>query len=313
MPHPFRFGIGLGEPPEPAALADHARTVEALGYDILLLADHLVGQLGAMAVLTAAALATTRLRVGTLVLNNDLRHPVVLAQELATIDQLSGGRLEIGLGAGWDVVDYRRSGIAFQPHRERVVRLAEAVQVLVELFGDRPCTFAGRYYQVDQLDGWPKPAQRPHPPLLIGGGGRRLLELAARSAQIVGLAPRIGPMADIRSCLAPATEEKLGWVRAAAGERFPLLVIGTYTALGPVTVTDHARQEARGLAERLEARFGVALSEDEILDSPHALIGSVPELVEKCRALRQRFGISYVTVFGDPHAFAPVVQQLAGG
>src|SRR5215831_1192067 len=111
MPHPFRFGVGVGEGPDPAGLAEQARLVEALGYDVLLVADHLVGQLGATPVLTAAALATTRLRVGTLVLNNDLRHPVVLAQELATIDQLSGGRLEIGLGAGWDVVDYQRSGI----------------------------------------------------------------------------------------------------------------------------------------------------------------------------------------------------------
>src|SRR5262249_54879446 len=156
-------------------------------------------------------------------------------------------------------------------------------------FSDRPCTFAGRYYQVDQLDGWPKPAQRPHPPLLIGGGGRRLLELAARSAQIVGLAPRIGPVADIRSCLASATEERLAWVRAAAGELFSLLVTSTYAALGPVLATAPARREARRLADHLVARYGVALTEDEVLDSPHALIGSVPELVEKCRALRARF------------------------
>ncbi len=312
MPHPFRFGVGLGEGPDPVELAEHARTVEALGYDVLLVADHLVGQLAPTPVLTAAALATSRLRLGTFVLNNDLRHPVLLAQELATVDQLSAGRLEIGIGAGWDLVDYQRSGIPFRPHPERAARLAEAVAVLVQLFGEQPCTFDGRHYHVDQLDGWPKPVQRPHPPLLIGGGGRRLLELAARSAQIVGLAPRIGPVADIRSCLAPATEQKLGWVRAAAGERFSSLVINSYTALGPVTMTDHARREARRLADRLEAQYGVALTEDELLDSPHALIGSVDELVEKCRALRERFGISYLTIFGDPRPFAPVLERLSG-
>src|SRR5689334_19600983 len=145
MPHPFRFGVGLGEGPDPAGLAERARTVEALGYDVLLAADHLVGQLAAAPVLTAAALATSRLRLGTFVLNNDLRHPILLAQELATVDQLSAGRLEIGIGAGWDRVDYQRSGIPFRPHPERAARLAEAVEVLIQLFGEQPCTFDGCY------------------------------------------------------------------------------------------------------------------------------------------------------------------------
>src|SRR5206468_456136 len=160
-------------------------------YDALLISDHLLDQLAPLPALAAIAQATSRLRLGTFVLNNDLRHPAVLAQELATIDVLSEGRLEIGLGAGWNVPEYEAAGLPFDRHAVRFARMSEALQILKGLFGDAPFTFDGEHYQISQMEGWPKPVQRPHPPILIGGGGRTVLSFAARYAQIVGLAPRL--------------------------------------------------------------------------------------------------------------------------
>jgi alkanesulfonate monooxygenase SsuD/methylene tetrahydromethanopterin reductase-like flavin-dependent oxidoreductase (luciferase family) len=175
------------------------------------------------------------LRIGTLVLNNDLRHPAVLAQDLATLDVLSEGRLEIGLGAGWNEPEYRATGIAFDRYPMRFERMRESLQVLKGLFGDGPFSFSGRHYEIADMDGKPKPRQRPYPPIMLG--------LAAREAQIIGLAPRLPSPAqpDIRSCLAEATAEKVAWVREAAGpERFASLELNTYGALGPVQITDDA-------------------------------------------------------------------------
>jgi alkanesulfonate monooxygenase SsuD/methylene tetrahydromethanopterin reductase-like flavin-dependent oxidoreductase (luciferase family) len=164
------------------------------------------------------------------------------------------------------------------------------------------------------MDGRPKPHQRPHPPFLIGGGGRRLLRYAAREAQIVGLAPRIPHPArpDVASCLAAATEEKVAWIREAAGDRFAELEINTYTALGPAQVTDNALGAGRELADRLHARYGVELDVHDVLESPHVFIGTVSQLVDKCLSLRERFSISYIFASGDLRAFAPVVERLAG-
>jgi probable F420-dependent oxidoreductase len=247
------------------------------------------------------------------VLNNDFRHPAVLAQEVATLDRLSGGRLEIGLGAGWNAEEYRRAGIPFEPHHIRVERLAEALQVLEGLFAPGPFSFRGHHYRIAELDGRPEAAQRPHPPFLVGGG-RRMLELAARQAQIVGLEPRIpAPFQhNPRSCLAQATAENVTWVREAAGERFADLELNTYPALAPVRVTRAARAAARDLAERLRARAGIELSAEALPDSPHVFFGTVEQLVEKCLGLRERFGISYIMVGSEMEAFAPVVERLAG-
>jgi probable F420-dependent oxidoreductase len=254
------------------------------------------------------------LRIGTFVLNNNLRHPAVLAQELATLDRLSGGRLEIGLGAGWNVEEHHQVGLPFEAHRVRVERLGEAIQVLKGLFTPGPFSFQGRHYRITEFEGLPEPVQRPHPPFLVGGGGRRMLELAARQAQIVGLAARIpAPYRhDPRSCLAEATAEKVAWVREAAGARFADLELNTYPVLAPVRVTTRAPAAARTLADRLRERDGAELSVDALLDSPHVFFGTIEQLVEKCLGLRERFGISYVMVAGEAEAFAPVVERLAG-
>jgi probable F420-dependent oxidoreductase len=318
MTRPFRFAVGAGRATDRHVLIERAKLAESLGYSTFLASDHLVDQLGPLQTLSSVAEATTHLRIGTFVLNNDLRHPAVLAQELASLDLLSGGRLEIGLGAGWNIDEYRAAGLSYDRHGVRFERMTEALSVLKGLFSDAdgPFSFSGKHYQISATDGFafPKPQQRPHPPFLIGGGGRLALAFAAREAQIVGVAPRLPRPAepDVRSLLAEATAEKVEWVREAAGERFSDLELNTYGSLGPAQITDNARGAARALAERLKDRYGCELSEDEVLESPHAFIGTVDELVQKCLMLRERFGLSYIFPIAEPEAFAPVVERLAG-
>jgi probable F420-dependent oxidoreductase len=311
---PFRFGAGIPGILPRQTFIDTVRETERLGYSTLLLSDHLVDQFAPFSALGVAAGGTTTLRLGTFVLNNDLRHPAVLAQELATLDQLSDGRVEIGLGAGWNRPEYDSAGMAFDPSGTRIERMGEAVAILKALSAEGPATFEGRHYHVKGFADLPRPIQRPHPPLMIGGGGQKTLTFAAREADIIGLAPRaVRPgVLDVRSCLAEGTAEKLGWVKAAAGARWPQLEINTYPSLHPVTITDAPRPVARQLGERLQQRFGVDLSEGELLDSPHVFIGSVDTLVEKCQGLRERFGISYIFIGDEIQEFAPIVERLAG-
>lgn len=308
---PFRFSAAIAGRPDARALAEFARRAEALGYSALVCADHLLAQLQPLPALAAVAAATEHLRIGTYVLNNDLRHPAVLAAELATLDVLSGGRLEVGIGAGWNKPEYERSGIPFERVGVRVARLGEAVAILKGLFADGPFSFAGQHYTIATLDGQPKPVQRPRPPLLLGGGGRRVLALAGQEADAVGFAPRIGE-GTLASCTFAATAEMVGWVRAAAGERFARIELGTYPAFRPTAVTDDPRRAAAELADRLNARRGAALTADALLDWPYVFIGTVESLVEKFTILRERLGLSAFMIGSDIEAFAPVVARLAG-
>src|SRR5688500_11258080 len=189
---PFRFGIINEHSHAPDTWSARARQAEDLGYATFLIRDHLAPsffghQLAPFSALMAAACATRSLRVGTMVIDNDYRHPAVLAKEAATIDLLSGGRLELGLGAGWLRVEYEQAGIAFEPPGVRIDRLGEALQVLKGLFADGPLSFAGKHYVIGGLEGFPKPAQRPHPPILVGAGSPRMLRLAGAKADIVGI------------------------------------------------------------------------------------------------------------------------------
>ncbi len=312
---PFRFLASTGDIVDGPTLAEHARHVESLGYSALVIPDHLLDQLAPLPALAVIAGATERLRIGTFVLNNDLRHPAVLAQDLATLDVLSRGRLEIGIGAGWNTSEYEAAGLAFEPVARRQARLEESVTVLKGLFGDGEFSFDGAFYQIHQADGQPKPIQRPHPPFLIGGGGRRTLALAGREADIVGLAPRIvwGPTlhVDPRSLTVEAAAEKLDWVREAAGERFATLEINAYPSQFPSAITDQARAMATERAAAITARAGVAITADELLASPHQYIGTVSALCEKLVELRERLGISSF-MLGDADEMAPVVERLAG-
>ena len=303
----FRFAVqGRGAASGADWLAT-ARRAEALGYDVVSVPDHLVGGLGPIAALAAAAAATTRIRLGGFVFANDYRHPAMLAKEAATIDLLSGGRLELGIGAGWMRSEYEAAGFPFDPPPVRLARLEESIHLLTLLFADEPTTFAGEHYRVTDLALVPKPVQRPRPPILVGGGGRRLLELAARQADIVGLAPasRDDGTLDPASITAAATARKAAWVREAAGSRFDALELNVYV------YAVEATEDRQAAAQRLADAF--ALSADEVIASPHALIGSVQGMVEELRERREWYGISHVTVGEDlMDALAPVVARLAG-
>lgn len=318
---PFRFLADPGEVEDGPSLVAAARRAESVGYSVLVYADHVVNPFGFVPVLSTVAAVTERLRVAPFVANNDLRHPALLAQDLATLDVLSGGRLEVAIGAGWNRPEYDALGLPFEPVGVRVARLAEAVTVLKGCFGDGPFSFTGDHYRVTAHDGLPKPLQRPHPPLFIGGGGRRVLTLAGREADIVGLAPRTLTTApgsevvrsDPRSITLAATEEKIAWIRDAAGDRFDALELNVYpsgTATGPI-VTDHARRTAADLADGIRSRTGIEIRVDELLESPHVFVGSVDGLVAKLVELRQRLGISSF-MLGDIDTLAPVVERLAG-
>lgn len=310
-PKPFRFGVQCSSPGEVdgASWAALARRLEDMGVHRMTVSDHLDDQLAPIAALMAAADATTTLRVGAMVLCNDYRHPAVMAKEAATLDVLSGGRFELGLGAGWMTSDYEHAGIPFDRPSVRIERLEEAVQVVKGLFSEGPCHFEGRHYRVDGLSGSPKPVQRPHPPLVIGGGGRKVLELAGRHADVVGLNPKL-PNGVIDAAAGPdateaATARKVGWVRDAAGARFAELELQTRIHL--VAVTD----DRQGIADLLAGGFG--LTPDEALRSPHALCGSVEEIAADLEERRERLGISAVGIaLSDLDAMAPVIARLAG-
>ena len=309
-PRPFRFGLSLAGFDHGHDWAETARRIEDLGYATMLVPDHFGDQLAPLPAVTAAAAATTALRVGTFVLDNDYRHPVLLAKEAATIDLLSGGRFELGLGAGWRREEYDAAGIAFDPGKVRLARLEESVEVLRGLWSGRAFSFEGHHYQVLDLQGRPLPAQPGGPPLFLGGGGPRLLALAGRTADIVGLAPKARPdgTLDPADISPSAIGAKLDAVRAAAGERFSEIELNVLTVV--VEVGAHVDQDRR--VEELAARWD--LEPEAVRESPHVVLGSPEQVVDALLAQRERFGISYVVV-PEPalNAFAPVIARVAGG
>jgi probable F420-dependent oxidoreductase len=310
---PFQFLADIHEIVPGPELAARARRAEQLGYHALVIPDHLLGQLSPTVALATVAAATSTLRMSAFVMNNDLRHPAVLAQDVASIDVLSGGRIDLAIGAGWNKPEYDAIGLSFDPTPVRQARLTESIAVLKGMFSGEPFSFAGEHYTITDYTAEPVPVQRPHPPFFIGGGGRRTLTLAGREADIVGLAPRIQKNAtlDAASLTLAATREKIGWVRDAAGERFEDLEFNIYPSGWPVVVTDDLRGEARQVIDRLRSRTGVELSEDEIIDSPHLFIGSVDRLVEKFQQLREELGITSI-LLGEIGELEPVLERLSG-
>ena len=310
---PFTFLAGFQAVADGKTLAAEARRAEAMGFHALVVPDHLIEQLSPIPALATIAAATDHLRIASFVHNNDLRHPAVLAQDLASLDVLSGGRLDVAIGAGWNKPEYDAIGLPFEPTPVRQARLEESIAVLKGCFGDGPFSYTGEHYTITDLDGYPKPVQRPHPPFLIGGGGRRTLALAGREADIVGLAPRIlsGQRSDPSSLTLAAAAEKIEWVREAAGDRFDDLVLNVYPSTWPITITDDPRAEAARVIDHLRGRNPVDLTVDEVLESPHLFIGNTESFVEKFQMLRERLGItSFMT--GDIDELAPVVELLAG-
>lgn len=306
-PHPFRFGVMAPSPvPSGSAWAALARKVEDLGYDILQLPNHLANQpLAPMVALAAAAAVTSRLRVGTLVVDNELVHPAVIANEASTLDLLSDGRFELGIGAGWLAADHQPIGQRWAPAAERIDRLAEAVEIIRRLTTEDRVSFTGAHYALDGATG--AGAGRRCPPLLLGGGGPRMLRLAARVADVVSLVPdmrsgRVGPES-AATATGPATRRKLEWVVEAAAGRDVVL----HTNVTAVIVTD---DRAGGLA-RIARAYGV--DEAGAAEVPHALVGSVEQICDTLEQRRAELGISYLTVMErNLDDFAPVVARLAG-
>ncbi|MFT5442372.1 MAG: putative F420-dependent oxidoreductase [Myxococcota bacterium] len=322
MPHPFRFAVQTFSATSASEWCDRARHVEALGYSSLHLADHIIGpgeviaaanhpiqELAAVPAMAAAAAATQTLKIGCRVFCVDYRHPAVLAKETATLDLLSDGRLEIGLGAGWLKGEYEALGIAFDKPSVRIARLTEVVSLLKAHFAGGPIDEQGEHVTVNGYSGVPAPVQKPHPPIMIGGGSKRILTLAGKEADIVSFnfnnrAGILGPDGVMNST-EEKTQEKLGWVREAAGARFDEIEfeIGAYFTF----IGDNADAAAGGMAKA----FG--LTDSQMRSHPHGLFGSVDEVCDELVRRREIFGTNYITVPDTAiDAFAPVVAKLAG-
>jgi len=306
--HPFRFGVQASGAASGPAWRQLARRVEELGYSTLYVPDHLGDQWGPIVALTVAAEATERLRVGSLVFGNDYRHPLFLAKEMATLDLVSEGRLEFGLGAGWMRSDYDEAGLAYDPPGRRVDRLREAIAVIKGVWTDGKVTAAGEHYRVDAT-GAPAPSTEPRPPIVIGGGSPRVLALAATEADIVGINPSlaagyVGPEV-AATATAAHYRQRVKWVQEAAGSRFERLELQLLSFI--VQVVPNGRE----LLQSMAPAFG--LSEEEILEVQIALVGTVDEICETLVRRREEYGFSYWVVHdGDVDAFAPIVERLAG-
>ncbi|WP_067488294.1 TIGR03621 family F420-dependent LLM class oxidoreductase [Actinomadura hibisca] len=301
---PFRFAAVLRDAASAAGWAAKARRLEDSGFDALLVPDHLVGpRFAPLAAMTAAACSTTRLKVGTLVFANDFRHPAVLAKEAATLDVLSDGRLEFGLGTGWMAHDYDRAGLVLDPPGTRVDRLTEAIDVLKGLWRGGPFSYTGEHYRIDGLEQEPVPLQRPGPRLMLGGGGPRMLRLAAREADIVNLTLRVradGSGPDTGDGGPDAFRRKIDVLREAAGDRFDDLELGTSVLRVGSSGGAHAWSAA---------------APDAQADTPQVLTGDPQEMAERLRRWRADLGLSYFVLHHetDLAAFTPVVAELAAG
>lgn len=309
----FRFGVEMMEPLQGLTWAESARQLEDLGYSTLFVPDHFHEGYGPLVAMTAAALATTELIVAPMVFACDFRHPAVLARELASIDIFSHGRVEVGLGAGYNPLDYSRSGIVMDRPGVRVDRLIEHVAVLRGLFGEGPFSFHGEHYRIEELDGTPKPVTPGGPPIIVAGGGKRLLTFAATAADIVGVNPSTaagrGSLATAQDALPSSIDTKFGWIREAAGDRFDAIEFTAW--LSTAAVTTVASGSGATLLERLVASFGAPA--DEVLASPIVLVGSESEIIDRLHERRERWGYSYTVVQARAALdFEPIVARLNG-
>ncbi len=281
MKKPFRFGVVTGGHPSPSSWIAFAQRVEALGYSSLLLPDVLSIPLATLTAMAVAATATTELRVGSYVFVNDYRHPALLAREIATLDQLSDGRVELGLGAGNWLHDYQQLGLPFDQAGTRVSRFAEGLSIIKAFFTDETVNFSGKYYTITNLRSLPRPLQQPHPPIFIGSSGHRMLTLAAREADIIQPTP--------------PTEEKIGWIREAAGERFEHL-------------------------ELAQSTFGIEVTDSSKITTPafqripvETQFMTTAQVVDFLLEQREQLGTSYIQIQERQlENFAPIVAQLRG-
>ena len=322
MSKPFRFGVQSFNAESGIQWKEKARKVEALGYSSFHLADHIIGpgpalersghpvqSLAAIPAIAYAAAATDTIKIGCRVFCVDYHNPVVLTKEAMTIDLLSDGRLELGLGAGWLTDEYKAIGLKMDPPGERIGKLEDVISGIKAYVSDAPLKVTNNTIDWQEFDGLPKPIQQPHPPIMIGGGSPRVLRLAGREADIVSLnfnnrAGIIGPDG-VQTSTAAETQKKIDWMRQGAGDRFDDLEIevGAYFTF----VMDDAASTLAGFAQMFD------LSESDMAHHPHALFGSVDSICEELEMRREAFGISYITVNEDAmESFAPVVARLTG-
>jgi probable F420-dependent oxidoreductase len=309
MPRQFRFGVQVSQAGSAAEWRDKARKYEDLGYSTLFMPDHFGQELAPLPAIAMAAAHTTTLRVGSLVFDNDYKHPAILAKEIATIDRLTDGRVELGIGAGWMKTDYDALGLPYDPPAVRVDRFEEALHIVKQCFTGEEFSYNGEHYRIEKYASWPTPVQQPGPPILIGGGGKRVLSIAGREADIIGINPnlRAGEInADAaRDSLKEQTDRKIQWVKDAAGARWNDIEIQMRFFVCKIT------DDRMGLATAMAPMFGVG--PEEALESGSALVGNESEVIEQLHRRREEWGLSYVVV-GDENVdeFAPVVAKLAG-
>ncbi len=306
---PFRFALQASQAASPDAWKALARKTEDLGYSTLYVPDHLEDQWAPMIALTVAAEATTTLRVGTLVLDNDFRHPVVLAKEAATLDLVTGGRFEFGMGAGWMTTDYQTSGIVMEPAAVRIAKLAESLDIMAQLWSSGRATLAGEHYTVTEAVGSPQPVTPGGPPLVIGGGSKRILTLAGQHAQIVSIVPSLAAGVMGPEMAAGAVIEKyaerVAWARDAAGDRAGDLELQCWTAV--VQIVPNASEVFGAMAPVFN------LTPEQMAAAPLALVGTVEEITETLQKRREELGFSYIVVHeAEMDALAPVIAALAG-
>ncbi|HVM10208.1 MAG TPA: TIGR03621 family F420-dependent LLM class oxidoreductase [Acidimicrobiales bacterium] len=309
MTKPFRFAVQTSTAESGKAWREKARKIEGLGYSTMFIPDHFDDQWAPIVGMTVAAEATDRLNVGALVFDNDYRHPIVLAKEIATLDLASEGRVEFGLGAGWLKSDYDASGIAYDSPGTRIDRMVEGLAVMKQLWRDGSATLDGKHYSIAGANGYPRPASSGGPKIVIGGGGKRVLSIAAREADIIGVNPNlsagyVGPEV-AQSAKGERYRERLQWIKDAAGDRFDDIELQCLTFM--VQFTD----DSAAAYEQLAPLFG--LTPDEARDVPIALAGTFDEIAETLQRRREQYGFSYVVVHEpEMEQFAEVVAKLAG-
>jgi probable F420-dependent oxidoreductase len=311
---PFRFGIIThNTSPSKEDLVAKARKAEQLGYNIFLVPDHLGDQFAPSLALMLIASVTTTLRIGSGVFDNDFRHPALLAKEVATLDNFSGGRFELGIGAGWMRSEYEQIGMTFDKPSLRIGRLREALHVLKSFFTEESVTFAGQHYHLQGMPGLPKSSQSPYPPIHLGGSGKKMLTIAAQEADIVGIIPsmttgspaeHMNEARDSEDASAEMTLQKVAWIREAAGDRFNQLELNIIPM--EIAVTEDRQQAIEKCARRLH------MSERLTAEMPFLLLGSVEQISEQLLLMRETYGFSYIVVWEEyMEALGPVVARLA--
>jgi probable F420-dependent oxidoreductase len=307
---PFKFAAMIRGGDSGEEFLGRVRQIESLGYNQVAMVDHFNPTYSPVPGLTAAAIVAPSLRVVATVFDNDFRNPVLLAKEMATLDQLSGGRVDVGIGAGWLLRDYEQSGVPYERAGVRISRMEEALAVMKGAWRGEPFSFEGEHYTIKDLEGYPPPVQQPHPPIYIGGGGDRMLSIAGREADIIGVHVRFGPerAATSEDVYRDEMIRKIDVIREAAGSRFDGIELALLL-FGAKVIDSKADQEAE--IARIAGANGMSV--EEAAASPYFLVGSETELVEQIQGLRETFGISHFTIVaGDADGFAPVVARLSG-